>query len=179
MTMAANKATQTPAVAGTDPAAWETQEPARLIAFIIERYHEPLRRDLPALIGSARLVEAKHEDDGLGPRGLAHHLEQMAIAMESHLTKEERILFPLIVAGRGAMALMPIKVMMAEHQDHGASLLRLRVLTHDFALPDGADAEWCALYQRLQAFEIDLEQHIALENDVLFPRAMGSEPTYP
>jgi regulator of cell morphogenesis and NO signaling len=166
-----------PSDSGSAPAGWDTQEPARLVAFILEHYHEPLRRELPALIGSARLVEARHA--GQGPRGLAHHLEQVALALESHLAKEERILFPLIVAGRGAMALMPIKVMMAEHQDHGASLLRLRVLTHDFALPDSADAEWRELYRRLQAFATDLEQHIALENDVLFPRAMGSEPTFP
>jgi regulator of cell morphogenesis and NO signaling len=179
MTRAANNPNPTPAVPGTDPAAWETQEPARLIAFIIERFHEPLRRELPALIGSARLVEAKHAGVGQGPRGLANHLEQVALALESHLAKEERILFPLIVAGRGAMALMPIKVMMAEHQDHDASLLRLRVLTHDFALTDSADAEWRELYRRLQLFETDLKRHIALENDVLFPRAMGSEPTYP
>jgi regulator of cell morphogenesis and NO signaling len=157
---------------------WDAQEPAHIIAFILERFHEPLRRGLPALVAAARAVEGQHRSHRLCPVGLADHLEQVLIAVESHLAKEEKILFPLIVAGRGGMALMPIKVMMAEHEDHGVSLSRTRALTHDFALPDPADASWRDLYLRLQALEADLEQHIALENDVLFPRAMGSEPAH-
>jgi regulator of cell morphogenesis and NO signaling len=102
-------------------------------------------------------------------------LEQVELAVNSHLAKEEQILFPLILAGRGRAAFMPIKVMMAEHGDHAASLLRTRALTHDFQLPDGAAPAWRALYQALERFETELGQHIAIEDNVLFPRVLGAD----
>jgi regulator of cell morphogenesis and NO signaling len=164
---------------GLDVEAGDAQAPAEIIGFIVRRFHEPLRRELPTLVASARMVESATLGRPLAPLGLAEQVEQMAIALDSHLAKEEKILFPLILAGRGSTALMPIKVMMAEHDDHAANLRQVRAKAHDFALPEDAAPEWRALYARLQALEVDLRQHIALENDVLFPRAMGSEPGEP
>jgi regulator of cell morphogenesis and NO signaling len=158
-----------------DGAAWDTHSPAAIIDFILRRFHEPLRRDLPILRDRARLIEAESKQDNLCPLGLADHLEQIFQSVESHLAKEEKILFPLILAGRGAMAFMPIKVMMAEHEDHVANLRRMRALTHDFALPAGASETWRMLYLDLQRLEADLNQHIDLENNVLFTRVMGGE----
>jgi regulator of cell morphogenesis and NO signaling len=152
---------------------WESQSTATIIDFILRRFHEPLRRDLPRLINSARLVES--EQHPLGPRGLTEHLEQIKLSVESHLEKEEKILFPLIGAGRGAMAFMPIKVMMAEHEDHLANLARTRALTHGFVLPPEANTAWQTLYQDLQQLESDLNAHIHLENNILFTRVMGND----
>lgn len=152
---------------------WETQPPAAIIEFILQRFHEPLRRDLPALVSGARLVEAEANPSPLRPAGLADHLEQILLAVESHLAKEEKILFPLILADRGGNAFMPIKVMMAEHEDHMANLERTRALTHDFALPADASQTWRTLYLDLQRLEADLNAHIQLENNVLFTRVMS------
>jgi regulator of cell morphogenesis and NO signaling len=156
-----------------DGAEWAERSPSEIIEHILERFHEPLHRELPALVASARLVEAAASGQPLCPTWLGAHLEQVLLDVESHLGKEEKILFPLIQAGRGHAAFMPIKVMMAEHEDHTASLARTRELTHDFALPDGASAAWRNLYQELERFEADLQQHIELENNVLFTRVMG------
>jgi regulator of cell morphogenesis and NO signaling len=155
--------------------AWETKAPATIIEFILRRFHEPLRRDLPILVSGARLVELAASKSPLCPAGLTDHLEQILLAVESHLAKEEKILFPLILAGRGSSAFMPIKVMMAEHEDHVANLQRTRVLTHDFALPVDASATWRTLYFDLQRLEADLNRHIQLENTVLFTRVMSGE----
>ena len=152
---------------------WETQPPAAIIEHILQRFHEPLRRDLPVLVSGARLVEAETSPDPLRPAGLADHLEQILMAVESHLAKEEKILFPLILAGRGGSAFMPIKVMMAEHEDHVANLQQTRVLTHDFTLPADASQAWRTLYRDLQRLEADLNAHIQLENNVLFTRVMS------
>ena len=81
--------------------------------FILSRFHEPLRRDLPGLVERARQIEAQAVT-ALIPVGLTVHLEQIRLAVESHLAKEEKILFPLILAGRGRNALMPIRVMMID-----------------------------------------------------------------
>jgi len=155
--------------------AWQSQPPSAIVEFILTRFHEPLRRDLPVLIASAREVETAAHGHALCPTGLAVHLEQIRVAVESHLAKEEKILFPLIVAGRGALALMPIRVMMSEHEDHLENLAKTRALTRDFALPADASQAWGELYRELQRLEDELNQHIALENNVLFPRVMGSD----
>jgi regulator of cell morphogenesis and NO signaling len=152
---------------------WEAQEPTAIIEFILRRFHQPLRRDLPGLVKTARLVEAATGASDSCPTGLANHLEQILLSVESHLDKEEKILFPLIIAGRGAAAFMPIKVMMAEHEDHVANLQRVRALAHDFKLPAEATEEWRTLCLDLQQLEADFHEHIHLENNVLFTRVMS------
>jgi len=154
---------------------WEDRQPAEIVEFILRRFHEPLRRELPALLAAARAIEIETSKESLCPAGLGAHLEQILIAVENHLAKEEKILFPLILAGRGGMAFMPIKVMMAEHEDHVANLERTRALTHDFGLPANASPSWRDLYRDLAQFEADLRQHIELENNVLFTRVMGGD----
>jgi len=164
---------------GNDARPWDERSPSEIIDFILRRYHEPLHRELPALVASARQVEEETRAEPLGPKGLGDHLEQIVLAVESHLGKEEKILFPVILAGRGGAAFMPIKVMMAEHEDHARNLARTRELTHDFALPAHASPAWRALYQNLERFEADLHQHIDLENNVLFTRVMGGDRDQP
>jgi len=153
----------------------QTASLASIVDFILRRFHEPLRRDLPGLVERAHRIEEQAKASPLVPAGLAVHLEQIRLAVESHLAKEEQILFPLILAGRGKHALMPIRVMMTEHDDHTENLRRTRDLTHDFALPGDASAEWRQLYQDLQRLEDELGQHIELENKVLFARALEGE----
>jgi regulator of cell morphogenesis and NO signaling len=154
---------------------WAARSPSEIIDFILRRYHEPLHRDLRGLVASARKVEAETHADPLCPIGLGDHLEQIRLAVESHLGKEEKILFPLILAGRGRAAFMPIKVMMAEHDDHAANLARTRELCHDFRMPGDVSPSWRALYLDLERLEADLRRHIELENNVLFTRVMGSD----
>jgi regulator of cell morphogenesis and NO signaling len=156
-------------------ARWAHCSPSEIIEFILERFHEPLHRELPALVASAREVEAETRAESQCPVGIGDHLEQVLLAVESHLAKEEKLLFPLIMSGRGHAAFMPIKAMMAEHEDHAANLAHTRALTHDFTLPAHASPAWRGLYQNLERLESELHQHIALENQVLFTRVMGDD----
>jgi regulator of cell morphogenesis and NO signaling len=66
----------------------------------------------------------------------------------------------------------PIAVMEAEHEAAGAALRRIRELTGDYTLPPGACTTWNALWHGLEALEVSLHEHIHLENNVLFPRAL-------
>ena len=124
----------------------------------------------PELIRLASRVEQVHGDREGCPHGLAEHLNTMAQELESHMRKEEMVLFPLIVRGQGARAGMPIGVMRAEHDEHGAALQRLYELTNDITLPRGACTTWHALYAGLKAFRDDLVTHIHIENNILFER---------
>lgn len=148
---------------------------AEIIDFILETYHAALRRDLPGIIDLAAKVERVHADKPTCPRGLAAHLADVMAGMQSHMAKEEQILFPLIRTGHGAGALMPIKVMMAEHEDHGEALRRTRDLTADLVPPPEACTSWRALYAELTRLEAELMEHIHLENNVLFPRALNGD----
>ncbi len=153
---------------------WDEQPLDALIEHLLVRYHEPHRAELPRLLAMARKVEEVHGEKASCPQGLASHLEKMEEELELHMQKEERVLFPLIRAGRGRMAVMPVHVLEQEHRDHGENLTRLRELSHDFGPPEEACGTWRALYLGLAELESELMQHIHLENNALFPRALRS-----
>ena len=163
---------QEQAVAGTFDR-WDERSLDALIAHILGSFHEVHRAELPRLTMLAQKVEKTHSANPGCPTGLSDCLEQMNAELERHMQKEERILFPMIHAGRGGLAIMPIHVMEQEHEQAGENLERIRKLTRDFRLPEDACPTWRALYIGLADFEEQLMQHIHLENNVLFPRALG------
>jgi regulator of cell morphogenesis and NO signaling len=145
-------------------------EPLALIAYILTRFHETHRRELPELIALARRVEQAHAEHPQVPRGLASLLEHMAGALEEHMLKEERILFPMMRAGGSPMIGCPIGVMQHEHVEHGERLRQLEALTRNHTPPAEACASWHALYAGTRKLVDDVMQHIHLENNVLFPQ---------
>ncbi len=153
---------------------WEQRSATELVEHILARYHTVHRRQLPELIRLARKVEQVHAERAECPRGLADHLTEMAQELESHMRKEEDILFPMILRGQGARATAPITVMRMEHHEHVVALHRVETLTHDITVPQAACATWRALYAGLCAFRDDLTAHIHTENDILFERFVPS-----
>lgn len=153
---------------------WDTRPLHELVEFIVLHYHEPLRRDLHVMIEAARRVERVHGKKPSCPVGLAALLEQLEVELQDHLDKEEQVLFPAIQSGAGARLQMAVRVMMQEHDDHGASLQRVRERATDFQPPPEACATWRALYTGLAKLETELMEHIHLENNVLFPRALAA-----
>jgi regulator of cell morphogenesis and NO signaling len=59
-----------------------------------------------------------------------------------------------------------------EHKDHAENLKTIRTITCGLVAPANACATWRALYLRLRAFEAELMEHIHLENNLLFRRAL-------
>jgi regulator of cell morphogenesis and NO signaling len=143
---------------------------AELTRYIETRYHARHRQQLPPLAAMAEKVENVHFDDDHVPAGLSDVLRRMIGEMEVHMKKEELILFPAIRRGGGPGIENPIAVMRADHEDHANEVAEIRRLTGGLTLPDGACGTWTALYAGLDEFIIDLEEHMRLENDVLFPR---------
>lgn len=141
-----------------------------LIDHILTRYHDTHRSELPDLAALAEKVERVHHDHPQAPLGLAEILGRMIGEMEVHMKKEELILFPAMRAGGSPGIVNPIAVMRADHDDHETSIAEIRKITGDLALPEGACRSWTALYQGTQKFLDDLDTHMQLENNVLFPR---------
>jgi regulator of cell morphogenesis and NO signaling len=152
---------------------WDLRPLPELVAHIVTRYHDTLRRALPELIALATKVETRHGDKPSCPRGLVAHLEAIETEVLEHLAKEEQVLFPMIVNGQGRFAIGPVQVMELEHEGHGRNLATLRALATGYDPPVGACVTWQALYLGLRQLEAELMEHIHLENNVLFPRALA------
>jgi regulator of cell morphogenesis and NO signaling len=152
---------------------WDKRPPAELADHIEQHYHQNLRRDVPALIAAARRVEKVHAGKPNVPAGLAALLTEFWEEMQQHMMKEERVLFPMLRQGaRGEAVYGPVRVMESEHQVHGQVLAAIRELTDDFAIPPHACATWSAMVRGLEVLEADLMQHVHLENNILFLRAV-------
>lgn len=113
-----------------------------------------------------------------------------AVAQEltHHMMKEERILFPfvkeLVEAQKKSMPFPqahfgsvnnPIYMMEHEHENAGNIFKNIAVLSNNYTPPAGACNTFKTLYAKLQEFEQDLHQHIHLENNILFPKAIRLE----
>ena len=182
---ALESAAQNPAPDATD---WKRASLESLSAHIVSTHHAYVRAELPRLQQFAQKVVSRHGDT----RTELPRIQQLVAALSEellqHLGKEEAILFPYVtnlernLATCGPRSLgcfgtvkNPIQVMMAEHDATGAILAEIRQLSHDFTPPDGACPTWRGFYQALSEFERDLHQHIHLENNILFPRAIELE----
>lgn len=104
--------------------------------------------------------------------------------LQSHMKKEENILFPLIKALESgtikeldpkASVKYPIKMMESEHTQEGDRFMRIRELTNDYTPPEDACNTYKLTYYKLREFNDDLEQHIHLENNILFPKSIRME----
>src|SRR5262249_53241291 len=100
----------------------------------------------------------------------------------------EQILFPFIIALEKARqenrpgpfppfgtVNNPIRMMLIEHDTAGDLLREMRKLTCDYDVPSGVCISYKTLYEALAGFEQDLHQHIHLENNLLFPKAVELE----
>lgn len=113
---------------------------------------------------------------------------EIANELSSHMQKEEGILFPYIKELTAAKKKgekiptphfgtiqNPINMMEEEHTGAGEILFKIKELTNDFNPPSGACNTFRALYAKLEEFQNDLFQHIHLENNILFPKAIALE----
>jgi len=154
-----------------------------LTQHIVERHHGFVRRESPRIEQLLTKVSDKH---GRVHPELSEVKTLFATLVEDlgqHMLKEERILFPYINAlGHAtepaacfATVESPIAAMLADHENAGAILEKLRELTNGFQAPEGTCPTFHALYRALEEFERDLHWHVHLENNILFPRAIVAE----
>src|SRR5690606_12544555 len=150
-------------------------DPAALIDHILRRYHEVHRRELDELIAVARRVETVHAGHPDLPDGLSKLLQHIKLELDMHMCKEEHILFPLMKQGGNAMIGQPISMMMIDHEDHLALGRLLYDMTAGCIAPLGACRTWRGLYDGIRKLLDDLNEHIRIENTILFPHFSGPE----
>ena len=167
---------------------WTKASLEALSEHIVRTHHAYVKRELPRLAVLAEKVVRRHGHAGR-TAAIQAKLALLDEELSQHLAKEEVVLFPYVAKLERALATgstlprgcfgtvaNPIAMMTAEHDTAGSSqLAEIRELSYHFTPPLGACPTYCGFYAGLQEFEQDLHQHIHLENNILFPRAIELE----
>lgn len=163
---------------------WSGAKLVALIDHIVSTHHAYLREALPRLSAMGKKVEQAHGERHGEIAECQQIYQRMRDELESHMLKEEQILFPAIQhleKSRSVDAVSfgsirgPITMMEQEHQSTGDAFRQLRRLTDDFSPPEDACNTWRAWLGGLMEMESDLRWHIHKENNILFPRAARLE----
>jgi len=167
---------------------WSAEPLSDLIAHIKNTHHQYTRGEIARLGPLAEKVLGVHGKNHPELREIRAIFADLAQELTMHLMKEEMMLFPYIerleeVALEKSPVLPPpfgtvrnpVAMMMREHDDAGNGLRELRRVTGNYTAPADACVSFRTLYKVLSELEADLHQHIHLENNILFPRAIELE----
>lgn len=171
-----------------DSANWVSAPLGELTRHIREKHHQYVRGAIPRIQTLANKVNSKHGSAHPELATIQDLFGQVAREMIMHMQKEEYVLFPYIEAVERSAASgsaletpffetvrNPIQTMMKEHDAAGDLVKQIREASAGYAPPANACTSFKALYDALNQFEADLHQHVHLENNVLFPRAVEAE----
>ena len=166
----------------------EGLNPTELIDYIIAKHHVFTCREIERLAPLMAKVVTRHGEHHPELFELQTVFMLLSESLIPHMRKEENILFPYIQdldtsvkLGRPApmphfgTVKNPIRMLVQEHDTDGDRLRKMREITNNYALPEGACPSYTALYAGLVDLEQDLHRHIHLENNVLFPAAAELE----
>jgi regulator of cell morphogenesis and NO signaling len=162
--------------------------PDALARHIVERHHGYVRAQTPVIAARLAKLVSVHGERHKELAAVAAHFAEVAAELQTHMIKEEQILFPYIAALAAAAdggsapppnpfgtVRNPIRMMEMEHQSAGGELATIRELTGDYTVPEDGCATYRVCYAELADFDRDLRRHIHLENNVLFPKAVQLE----
>ncbi len=163
-------------------------DPDILCDHIVETHHAFVSRMIPVLFTHTKKIAAVHGENHPELLSIAEHFETVAMELTQHMKKEEQLLFPFIkqlqaakrsgqtaaVAPFGSVQ-NPIRMMEAEHQNAGDELYAIRALSSGYTVPEDGCTTYRITFQELKEFENDLHQHVHLENNILFPKALALE----
>jgi regulator of cell morphogenesis and NO signaling len=167
---------------------WTKESLASLAAHIVNTHHAYVTREVPRLNELAGKVVSRHGDTREELSAIQMKLMELGEELIAHQGKEEVVLFPYIgkferyASGNGTKPRScfgtidhPIKMMTQDHDYAGNLMAEIRALSQSYTPPEGACPTFRAFYAGLREFEQDLHQHIHLENNILFPRAIALE----
>ena len=163
---------------------WATMSVAELVDHLEGTHHRYLWSEMPRLSALAEKVLSVHGERHPELAEIATCYATIRADLEPHLTKEERVLFPMVRELAAASTAQefhcgslsnPISVMLNEHDTVGELLARLRDLANGYRTPADCCASYDALFTGLAEMEADTHLHIHKENNVLFPAVIALE----
>lgn len=159
-----------------------------LITHIVSVHHAYVREALPSITAHLEKLVRAHGERHPELLRIAEHVDNVARDMKTHMFKEEEVLFPYVRALQAAVThgappppnmfgtvQNPIRMMEIEHAAAGNELEVIRELTNNYTVPADGCTTYRVCFRELEAFDADLRRHVHLENNVLFPKALGLE----
>jgi regulator of cell morphogenesis and NO signaling len=170
---------------------WQTEPLADLVAHITSTHHKYTREEIARLRPLFDKVYSVHGKNHPELQQIRSTFQGLAEELTTHMMKEEMVLFPYIVRMEESVIQKepvlpppfgtvqnPVAMMMHEHDSAGEALRTMRQVSASYTPPGDACTSYQTLYKALADFEADLHQHIHLENNILFPRAIAMEKAH-
>jgi regulator of cell morphogenesis and NO signaling len=155
--------------------------------YIVNTHHKYVENAMPVIFEYTQKVARVHGEKHPEAIEIANTFEEIMDEMTPHMMKEEQILFPYIKSLSQAKnsgilpeapfgtVQNPVRMMEHEHDAVGALMTKINTLTGNYTPPSDACTTYRLSFAKLQEFEADLHQHMHLENNILFPRAIQLE----
>ncbi|RYZ24547.1 MAG: iron-sulfur cluster repair di-iron protein [Chitinophagaceae bacterium] len=163
-------------------------DPAFLADYIYNKHHRYYYDEAPVIADLLKKVAGHHGSTFPQFEKLQQTFDILSCELSGHFAKEEKVLFPFIKTlvqaeasgDRAPLRLQfelrePVQMMEADHEAAGGLLEEIRRITNGYTPPEGACNSITLLYTKLKNLEADLHQHIHLENNLLFPKALQLE----
>lgn len=161
-------------------------DPTIIVEFITGKYH-PQVRGLGLMI--VNQLQKLRESEGSMKnelQAISGLFERLMDDLSTHLRKEEFVLFPYIHqfsnSEHEADAIQHIPLMQSvlqqmrrEHKQHAETMSQIRRLTNNYTATDDCSSLAKLCLAELQEFEQNLNEHIYLENNILYPMIMDLE----
>lgn len=159
-----------------------------LADYIVNTHHKYVTEANQLIIEYSDKVAKVHGHHYTETVEINHLFHELANELNAHMQKEEHVLFPFIRAiGKAkkegtplssppfGTIQNPINMMETEHTGAGDILRKIAELSNNYTPPADACNTYRALYHSLEEYQNDLFQHIHLENNILFPKAVKFE----
>ena len=160
-----------------------------LVDYIVNVHHHYMKQVMPEIKKMLRSFAEEHIKKYPYLNELENSFLQLNKEVFPHMKQEEEILFPYIkqiyhaYTSKESYASLLVRtlrkpveeVMLKEHQSAIRHIHKMRSLTQDYTTPEKACISHRVCFYKLKELDNDLTQHIHLENNILFPKAIAIE----
>ncbi len=175
-------------ITNTDIADYKTWPLDKLADYIVKKHHRYVEKKISELSPYLKKVFEVHGKRHPELFDINLQFKAASGRLLQHMKKEEFSLFPFIrkmikaqhknmkveVPSFGTIV-SPIKILMDEHVTEGDRFKKIRKLSMQYSPPADACDTFRVTYAMLREFEEDLQKHVYLENNILFPKAIAME----
>jgi regulator of cell morphogenesis and NO signaling len=156
-----------------------------LCNYIVKRHHVYVRENIPLLKKNLEIICQVHGDQHPELIEIKELFNGFARDFAIHNQEEEIVLFPFI-SGLEAVKSdtshlprspfrsisKPIDMMIEEHRNADQRFSKISELCNNYRIPEDASTTYKITLNQLEDFGNDLQIHIQLGNNILFPRAI-------
>jgi regulator of cell morphogenesis and NO signaling len=154
---------------------FEEMSLAELTAYIVRVHHTYVKLNAPMILNYVLKVATKHDSRYPYMIEVYTQFSELIAELLDHMEKEEKVLFPQLVAIEKNSTEASITEAIADFEDdhsHSGSIMEnISRLTNNYEAPEQACTTFRLALQSLKAFQEDLHKHVHLENNILFPKA--------